>query len=86
MVSIAHVLSTLQRQDSNVLGAYGQDPQNPLHEMQEAHCSQGDSVQKGQGLQARPRKEAIRYEAEGIRWSDQTHLQKEGQADQEGHS
>merc|ERR1711872_587101 len=62
--------------------------QNPPHllrrgQMQKTYASQGDAVQEGQRLSSRSRQAALRSQAEGIRRSDQAHLQEEGQDDEE---
>jgi len=47
--------------------------------VQKTHPAQGHAVQERQGFAPGPRQAALRSQAEGIRRSDQAHLQKEGQ-------
>lgn len=52
-------------------------------ELQEAHAPQSDPVQEGQGVDILTGSSPLRSQAEGLRWSDQAHLQEEGQDHQE---
>ena len=52
--------------------------------MQEAHRSQSFPIQKGKGVHQGPGKKKIRQQTKGIRRSEETHLQEEGQDHQEG--
>merc|ERR1711931_567961 len=66
----------------------GERSKNPPHllrrcQVQKTHPAQGHAVQERQGFAPGPRQAALRSQAEGIRRSDQAHLQKEGQDDEE---
>jgi hypothetical protein len=67
------------------IGAYSQDEEHVLQKVQDALEIQGFSIQEGQGFETSSGRKTLRSQAVRLRWSDQAYLQKEGQADQEGH-
>jgi hypothetical protein len=67
-------------------GGHSEDKKNILQQMPDPYCAQGDSVQEGKGKQGCPRKKTLRQEAIRLRWTNQTHFQKESQNNKENHS
>ena len=69
-----------------MIGSHSQDKEHILQSVQVPQKIQGYSIQEGQGLQAGSGRSSLRCQAVRFRWSDQAHLQKEGQADEEDHT
>ena len=68
-----------------MIGPHSQAKEYVLQSVQVPQEIQGYSIQEGQRLEAGPGCSSLRLQAVRLRWSDQAHLQKEGQADKEDH-
>ena len=68
------------------VGTHSKIKENLLQQVPEARAPQGFAVQERSRLSAQTGQAPLRLQAEGLRWTDQANLQKEGEADQEDHN
>ena len=88
MVSLASgQRAVAQRERFDVFaGTHSKNKEHILQQVLKAHAPQGLAVQEGHGLADQTGQAPLRLQAEGLRWTDQAHLQEEGEADQEDHN